>query len=121
MNLVKNVLAATQDSTEKIKVKPPSVAYIGSVGDLLSGLLTIAIIFGALAVFIYLIWGGFDWLTSGGDSGKIEKAQKKITSALIGFAIIAAAYGLMKLIGAFFGIDIFNGLNVHQISTPVNN
>ncbi len=114
MNLVKNVLAA---KNTEIAVQEPSVPYVNSIGSLLGGLLTIAIIFGALAVFIYLIWGGFDWLTSGGDSGKIEKAQKKITAALIGFAIIAASYGLMKLIGAFFNIDIFSGVQFQPITT----
>ncbi|NOY14754.1 MAG: hypothetical protein GXP43_00880 [bacterium] len=104
---------------ETIKVGAPKVSYFDNVGQLISGVMTMAIIFGALAVFVYLIWGGFEWLTSGGDSGKIENAQKKITSALIGFAIVAASYGLIKLIGALFGFDFFtNGLPIKQITTP---
>ncbi len=107
-----NVYAA-----EQIKVDAPQgVPYFASVGQLLSGILTMVILFGGLAVFIYLIWGGFEWLTSGGDSGKIENAQKKITSALIGFAILAASYGIMKLIGALFGFDIFGGMQVPTIT-----
>ena len=114
INFVPQVLA-----NEKITIDAPQAAYFGSVGSLLSGILTIAIIFGAIAVFIYLIWGGFEWLTSGGDSGKIEKAQKKITSALIGFAIIAASYAIMKLVGSFFGINLLNGgETIHQITVP---
>jgi hypothetical protein len=63
-------------------------------------------------VFFYLLWGGIQWLTSGGDKGKTEEAQKRITAAVIGLAIVASAWAIMRVIDAFFGVGLFSGGNV---------
>ena len=44
-------------------------------------------------IFVILIlYGGFMWMMSGGDSGKVDKAKQLIISAVIGVVIILAAY-----------------------------
>lgn len=59
-----------------------------------------------LLAFFYLLIGGMQWIIAGGDKDGTEKARKKITSALIGLAIVFSAYALAFLIGAVFGISI---------------
>lgn len=49
-----------------------------------------------------LIWGGFDYLTSGGDPKKADAGKNKITSAIIGFVIIFAAYWILQIIDFVF-------------------
>jgi len=66
----------------------------------------ISIILAGLILFVFLVWGGIEWLTSGGDKGKIEAARAKLTNALIGVAIIAASYAVWQLALVFFGIDV---------------
>ena len=61
---------------------------------------------GGVAFIIFLIWGGISWLTAGGDKGKVETAQKMISNALIGLAIVAASYAIYNLVLDFFGIDL---------------
>ena len=68
----------------------------------------IGIILSGLLLLIYLVWGGVEWLTSGGDKTKIENARSKLTNALIGVAIIAAAYAVWTLALTFFGVDVSN-------------
>ena len=68
----------------------------------------IGIILAGLLLLIYLVWGGTEWLTSGGDKNKIENARNKLTNALIGVAIIAAAYAFWRLALVFFGVDLTN-------------
>ncbi len=68
-----------------------------TLGEVISHIYSLVIIFGALIVFIFLIWGGIDWLTAGGESDKISKAQKKITGAIIGFVVLLAAWALWRL------------------------
>lgn len=47
---------------------------------------------------ILMIYGGFLWMTAGGESDKIKKAQSLITNALIGLVIIAAAYAITSFV-----------------------
>lgn len=68
----------------------------------------IGIILSGLLLLVYLVWGGVEWLTSGGDKGKIENARSKLTNALIGVAIIASSYAVWRLALTFFGIDLTN-------------
>ena len=45
------------------------------------------------AIFLILIiYGGFKWMTAGGDPGKVEKAMDIIKNSLIGLVIVMAAY-----------------------------
>jgi len=68
------------------------------------------IIVGSLAFLIYLVWGGIEWITSGGDKTKTETARGRITATLAGLAIVAASWALIKIISYFFGVDsIFDG------------
>lgn len=76
-----------------------------TVSDLIASLINGAILISALAVLLYLILGGFQWLTSGGDKGKTEQARNKITSALIGLLIVVASWAIFQLVLRFFGID----------------
>ena len=50
---------------------------------------------GGLAV-IYVIYGGFIYLTAGGDENKTTEARSSITSAIIGFVIIALSFTIVN-------------------------
>lgn len=57
-------------------------------------LTTVGIIFTALMVI-----SGYNILTAAGDEGKVEKAKKTITAAIIGMTITLGAYGITKFLG----------------------
>ncbi|HSV94910.1 MAG TPA: hypothetical protein VLH94_03005 [Spirochaetia bacterium] len=61
---------------------------------------------GGVAFIIFLVWGGIEWLTAGGDKGKVETAQKMITNALIGLAILVGSYAITLFIQGAFKINI---------------
>lgn len=103
-------------AAESVKVNPPKYSVV-SVGALLSGLVSAAIIIAAILAFVYLVWGGLNWLTSGGDKTKTEEAQKRITSAIIGLAIVAASWALIQLIANVFGLDFQQGITIPAIQT----
>jgi hypothetical protein len=74
----------------------PSVALAKFIGFLLQ-----LFIFGSsLVVLAFLLWGAFDWITSGGEKDKIAKAQQKITNAVIGFILI---FVLLSIFGVITG------------------
>jgi len=61
---------------------------------------------GGVAFILFLVWGGIEWLIAGGDKGKIEDAQKKITNSVIGLAILVASYSIAFFIEKVFKINI---------------
>jgi len=76
------------------------------IGHLVSNLVAAAFIVAGIAFFVYLVMGGIQWLTSGGDKGKIESSQKMISAALIGLAIVASSYAVYMIVLTFFGITL---------------
>lgn len=56
-----------------------------------------SIIVGIVAV-IMIIWGGFKYITSGGDSGNITSAKNTIIYAILGLVIVALAQFLVQFV-----------------------
>ena len=79
-----------------------------TIGNLIANALQVLYIFAALAVLVFLIWGAFDWITSGGDKEKIAGARRKIVNALIGLALLALAAFIVSLFGQIVGFDPLN-------------
>lgn len=75
-----------------------------------NAILSFVMVISALLVFFYLIWGGFDWITSGGDKGKTDKAREKIVAAVIGIIIVAASYAILTLVINFLGFSDLNAV-----------
>lgn len=95
----------------------PGTGYATDFGVLFSSILNIVMLIAALLVFGFLIMGGIEWITSGGDKGKTESARNKITSAIVGLLVVAASYALVTLVVRFLGFNSFNDIfNIGTIS-----
>ncbi len=80
----------------------------GAFGTWISGLLSAMMIVGALLLLVYLLWGAIEWITSGGDSGKVQKARDKMTQAAIGLIVLAASLAIFMAIQQFLGLAVIN-------------
>jgi amino acid transporter len=49
---------------------------------------------GLIAV-VLILYGGFTWMTAGGNEEKVEKAKKIITAAVIGLVIVLLAWAII--------------------------
>lgn len=60
--------------------------------------------------FIFLlISGGIQWMSSGGDKGKLAAARSSMVSGGIGLAIVIAALFIAEIFGGILGLpDILN-------------
>lgn len=71
-------------------------------------------ILGGFALLVYLIYGGYMYMTSGGNPKQNEQAKSILTTALTGFIIIFFAYWITRAIGVILYIpairDIFGGI-----------
>ncbi len=97
---------------------PALNSALGKFGSVKEGLpvlnryiqIFISLAFGlsGLILLIMLIWGGYQYMTSGGDKESTEKAHKRITQALIGIIILFSVFAIISIIEILFGIKILN-------------
>lgn len=94
-----------------IVISPPAQGY-SDIGFFITNILTVAFAIAIFVVLIMLVWGAFEWITSGGDKEAVGKARGRIINALIGLAVLAVAYALSRLAGQFLGFDITKGIDI---------
>lgn len=92
--------------------QPPGVR-ITDVGVLISAIVGTLLILAALMAFLYLIMGGIQWITSGGDKTHMEEARNKITHAIVGLIIVGAAWAVMILVQNFLGINVIGSQGIN--------
>lgn len=64
---------------------------VASIINVFMGLL------GIVAVVIVL-YGGFTWMTAGGNEDKVTEARQRIVAGIIGLAIILSAYAIARFV-----------------------
>lgn len=77
-----------------------------NIGDIVSRLLIYIFPLAGMATFIYLLIGGFGYLTAAGNEEAAKKAQGQITNALIGFLIIFLSYWIVRILEIILGIEL---------------
>jgi hypothetical protein len=86
-------------------IDSPLDSNITTLADVIN--LAISFLFplaGVILLFI-LIWGGYDFLLSQGDSDKISSARAKITAGIVGFVLLVISYLLVRILTFIFGLD----------------
>lgn len=92
-----SLLAATEEELEEIVSTPLELLeLIETFADwLFSALIILASLF--------IVWGGFEYVTAGGDDTKVTSARSKIKNALIGVIVAVAAKGLVAVVRSILG------------------
>jgi len=90
-----------------LSITKPSSGF-SDVGKFVTNLLQLAFVVAIFVVLVMLIWGAFEWITSGGDKEAVGHARNRIINALIGLAVLAVAFALAKVGAQFVGIDLNN-------------
>ena len=72
------------------------------IGQFINGFLSL---FGALS-FLMFVYGGFLWITSGGNSDKVKKGKDTIFWAIIAIVVIFSSYAIIN-----FVFSTVSGLN----------
>jgi len=81
-----------------------------SIGDFVGRIIPYLFAGAGFLLLIYLVIGGLEFMLSLGDPKKTAGARGKITSALIGFLIVFAAYIIVQVIGLIFKIEAINSI-----------
>lgn len=105
-------------------ISPPDAMNIGGdkpvegLGKFIGFGIRMFILVAGLFLILYLLWGAFDWIKSGGEKESIAKAQSKITNALIGILLIFIVLTIFNLLaGNILGI-IVPGKDGFELKLP---
>ncbi|KKT40514.1 hypothetical protein A3K29_00975 [Candidatus Collierbacteria bacterium RIFOXYB2_FULL_46_14] len=105
--VIKTSLAA--ESLENLYA--PAKALSGGSGatlaKLINPLIYNVLIISGLIAFIVIIIAGFNYVSAGGDKGKIEQAQNMLNYSIIGLILVVLAFLITRVIGAIFGFKFF--------------
>ncbi len=50
--------------------------------------------------------GGIQWITSGGDKASVEAARGRVTSGIVGIAILLSVFAVVLAVEYFFGVNL---------------
>lgn len=93
--------------------KDPSGA--GGISRFLSNGIVLIYSIASIVLLFMLLWGAFEWMTSGGDKEKLAGAQRRIINAVIGILIFAVAFAVIQVLGIFTGFTFFAGQDATRI------
>lgn len=74
------------------------IPTVGTATDLILRIVQILLAIAGLVAVIFLIIGGFRYITAGGNEETSESAKKTITNAIIGIVIIILAFVIVRVI-----------------------
>ena len=98
---------AGKDCSQFLSTAAGDQVAFGSIGEILSTFASAIILLAGIGTFLFIIFGGIQYLTSGGDKAAAQSARERITYAILGLAIVAAAIAINQVLGAVFGVNIF--------------
>ncbi len=68
------------------------------VRDTIAQLIRTAMGLLGIVAVVLVLYGGFQWMVSGGEEEKVNKAKKTIYMGIIGLLIILSAYGISSYV-----------------------
>lgn len=110
MNLtdISSTLIAQEDLRDNPDYYDPAgnVMYLRGLEGVFANIVSVVVGLGAIALFIMLLIGGFNYITAGGDPQKSAAAKKTLTFAIVGITLIASAYMILRIIHAITGVNV---------------
>ncbi|MCX6817063.1 MAG: hypothetical protein NTZ93_04300 [Candidatus Beckwithbacteria bacterium] len=101
------------DIKDQLFVQPSTpigttIYQTGNVFDILSVIIKNIYVITGIILFFFIIIGGVGMILSAGDTEKQKQGSKTVTSAVLGYFIMFAAYWLIKIIEIIFGVKILS-------------
>jgi len=101
-------LLAQSGTTRTIQKAVDDPAKLSDLNKVFENVVSIALAFAGIVLFIMLIVGGFRYITAGGDPKGIEGAKKTLTYAIAGMVLVALSFLILNFIASFTGAKITN-------------
>lgn len=79
-----------------------------NIAMLLATFIRVMVVLAGVGFILYFVLGAFEWITAGGDKGKLDSAKHYIINALTGLAIMLALFAVTVFLKEIFGFDVLN-------------
>lgn len=110
--------AFTAENLQNIGIQP--VTNIDT-GTLINEIIAYAIILAGFLSILFMLWGGIQYIVSGGKEDKVKKATHTIRYAIIGLVVTILSVSVINLIGQIFNLDLANYVSFDHILQIINN
>jgi hypothetical protein len=90
--------AAPLDSTLGLGLATTSGLGTRDVRATIASIINVALSLLGIVVLVIIIYGGFLWMTAGGNDDRVSEAKKWIFGGIIGLAIILSAYAIAQFV-----------------------
>lgn len=90
------------------------VATLQGLDVVFQNVIQVAIGFAAIVFFILFMVGGINFITAGGEPGKVEGAKKMLTYAIAGLLLVILSYLILVLIANFTGAQGILNFKIYQ-------
>lgn len=89
-------------------VREGDVLTLKALECIFENILGIAARLAGLAVFVMLILGGWQYITSGGEKEAAKKAKNTLTYAVLGLVLLIGSWFILRFIKVFTGVEVTN-------------
>jgi hypothetical protein len=93
-----SVFAQTPDAPSKDLANLQLTIFSGGFFDAFGKILSFLLLLAGIVAFLFVLYGGFLYLTAGGDAARAETGRKYITNAIIGIILIFISYSVVRFI-----------------------
>lgn len=81
----------------------------GGISLVLSNLVLLIYMIAGVVFIFMILFGAFQWMTSGGEKEAVAAARNRIIHAIIGIILFGIAFAVIEIVGQFTGFTFFNG------------
>lgn len=92
------------------------VPSLGCLAETITRLVEVALMFAGIVTLLVLFWGAIRFITSRGDPKGIQQAQKTLTYAIIGVAVVLSSFIIVNVVTA--ALNLPNILTNFSFSQP---
>lgn len=82
------------------------VMYGGSIADIANIIVALSILIGGLMAVFFIFFAGIQFITSGGEEEKTQKAVKSIRYAILGLLVVIFSVTFVAILGSIFNFDL---------------
>jgi hypothetical protein len=97
------VLAAAYPQSSFLPSPATQVVDITQYG---TGLVNIVFFLSFVAAFAFLLYGAVAWITSNGESGKLETARNRMIQAVVGMLVLGSTWAIYTFFLAVSGMNL---------------
>lgn len=99
------ILSLPLNISQAISQLPDNPFYFTDLATFISQVIGIVIVLSGVACLIYLLWGGLQWVVSGGDKTGLENARNMIMHAIVGLIIVVSAWAIFNFVQDFLHLN----------------